>query len=183
MKIETIGVWGFEGAIRGMRNAKKSHARMDSEFHPDIIIGDNDAYLMRRLIKGGPEHAKFARYIHVQADWEFPRYFWSEADTYKFMEKNSESTMHTLLKDEADFGISQFEYDPKDLDEMVTTINRLNELKKQYKTTESEKAKIELLIRAKKLLAGKVFCRSGRLILTIRSCGTCTSSEYWCRTD
>lgn len=152
MRIETIGVWGFEGAIVGMRQAMKSHARMDSQFLPNIIIGENDEYLMKRLIKGGPEHAKFARFIHVQANWQFPRYFWSEADTYKFMEKNSESTMHTLLKGDEDFSLDQFEFDDDDLQEIVTVIEKLDSIKAAYQKSTSESEKNALLARAKKLL-------------------------------
>lgn len=155
MNIKTIGIWGIEGAIRGMRNPMNSHDRSDSfivPFESNLSLGNNDLYLMKRLIKGGPEHAKFTRFIHVQADWTFPRYFWSEADTYKFVEKNSESTMHTLLRGEEDFSLDQFEYDDEDLDEMVAIVKKLNVIKKQYRKEDSEPKKNALLTRAKKLL-------------------------------
>lgn len=41
---------------------------------------------------------KFLRFIHVDFDWELPRYMWQEVDTYHFMERNSQSTMHRILE-------------------------------------------------------------------------------------
>ena len=69
MKIDNREVWGFRGAIRGARNPMNSWDRMDSTFDHDIIIGPNDLKLCQSLVKAGPEHAKFMRMIHVQADF------------------------------------------------------------------------------------------------------------------
>ena len=56
--------------------------------------------LMQKLIKGGSEHRKFMRQIHVSVDITAPRYWWSEFDTYSVgVSKNSESTMHTIKKE------------------------------------------------------------------------------------
>lgn len=41
---------------------------------------------------------KFLRFIHVDWDWELPRYMWQEVDTYHFLERNSQSTMHRITK-------------------------------------------------------------------------------------
>ena len=41
---------------------------------------------------------KFLRFIHVDFDWELPRYMWTEVDTYHFLERNSQSTMHRILE-------------------------------------------------------------------------------------
>ena len=52
IKVEQIDVWGFEHAIRGMRNPKNSWNKSDSVFYRrnEIInIGENDLDLMRRL--------------------------------------------------------------------------------------------------------------------------------------
>ena len=54
IKIENLEVWGFRGAIRGMRNPMDSWDRMDTAFadNGDVIkIGSNDASLMLRLKK------------------------------------------------------------------------------------------------------------------------------------
>ena len=113
--IEISNVWtgGFEGAIRGMRNPFMSHDKSDScieggyEMYygekggTTFIIGENDMALCKKLIKGGPEHRKFLRMIHVQFDIRMPRYFATQLDTYKVgTVKNSSSTMHLITKRE-----------------------------------------------------------------------------------
>ena len=104
--VETLEVAGFYPAIIGMRNPFNSHSKMDSySVEPDLfgetfVLGENDKQLAKKLIKGGSEHRKFLRQIKVFANVTMPRYVWQELDTYKFGTKNSESTMHTLFKDE-----------------------------------------------------------------------------------
>ena len=76
MKFENTRVWGFEHALRGMRNPKESWAKSDSTFiNNDIIIGPNDMKLAQTLIKGGPEHRKFLRQIFVSVDITAPLYW------------------------------------------------------------------------------------------------------------
>lgn len=100
MRFEKTDVWGFEHAIRGMRNPMNSWSKSDtvfSEDYRDFIIGENDLDLMQRLIKGGSEHRKFLRQIFVSVDITAPLYWWKEADTYKIgTTANSTSTMHKL---------------------------------------------------------------------------------------
>ena len=81
MKFENTDVWGFEHAIRGMRNPKNSWDRSDSYRAVDgldleyYVIGPNDMKLMQALIKGGPEHRKFMRQIFVSVDITAPFYW------------------------------------------------------------------------------------------------------------
>ena len=64
--------------------------------------------LCKKLIKGGPEHRKFLRMIHVQFDIKMPRYFATELDTYKVGTiKNSSSTIHLITK--RDLTLDDFE--------------------------------------------------------------------------
>lgn len=110
-KFKTLEVGGFSGAIHGMRNPLKSYEKSDSHYdsNEQFIIGSNDYDLAKRLWKAGTEHRKYLRQIFVIADIWLPRYIWSEFDTYKIgTAANSESTMHTLLKE--DFGYDQFEW-------------------------------------------------------------------------
>ena len=126
IEIKTIGIWGFEGAIRGMRMPYESFSSSDSGFAVDTVteedcifaemggckecgnfdfcrhyqIGENDMKLCKKLIKGGSEHRKFMRMIHVQAEVRAPRYWWAEMDKYKWVEANSSSTMHLITKRE-----------------------------------------------------------------------------------
>ena len=111
MKFESTEVWGFEHAIRGMRNPLESWNKSDS--HYDIeevmvdeevvlergkyIIGSNDLQLAQTLIRAGSEHRKFLRQIFVAVDITAPLYFFKELDTYKVgTVANSTSTMHKL---------------------------------------------------------------------------------------
>ena len=101
MKFEYTEVWGFEHAIRGMRNPLESWDKSDSLFKSSIqcfsVLGENDLNLMQRLIKAGPEHRKFMRQIFVSVDITAPLYWWKEFDTYKVgTVANSTSTMHKL---------------------------------------------------------------------------------------
>lgn len=117
IKIEKTDVYGWEAAIRGMRNPMNSWDKSDSVFFDDgeghicgigekhrgtgslelIDIGDNDHDLMMRLAKGGSVHAKYRRMIVVTCDITAPLYWWKEFDTYKVgTVANSCSTMHKI---------------------------------------------------------------------------------------
>lgn len=123
IKFENTEVWGFEHALRGMRNPKNSWDKSDSDFsdncyvpefkHPDGCsaceyflgfdkpckpkIGANDMKLAQSLICGGSEHRKFLRQIFVSVDITAPLYWWKEFDTYKVgTVANSTSTMHKM---------------------------------------------------------------------------------------
>lgn len=116
MKFENAEVWGFEHALRGMRNPKNSWDRNDSHFdcnetfcidcangdknpcgHHALYIGENDLKLAQKLIRAGSEHRKFMRQIFVSVDITAPLYWWKEFDTYKVgTVANSTSTMHKL---------------------------------------------------------------------------------------
>ena len=111
MKFENTQVWGFEHALRGMRNAKNSWNKADSHWEDSkYIIGPNDMDLIKKLIKGGPEHRKFLRQIFVSVDITAPLYWYKEFDTYKVgTVANSTSTMHTIEK--APITINNFEID------------------------------------------------------------------------
>lgn len=120
IKVENIEVWGWESAIRGMRNPMNSWEKSDTLYcdrvdcNPDrtcpyygengchgsdggIVLGKNDLDLMRRLFKAGNEHRKYLRMIHVTMDIVAPLYWWKEFDTYKVgTTANSCSTMHKI---------------------------------------------------------------------------------------
>ena len=100
MKFEDTEVWGFEHAIRGMRNPLESWKKSDSFIkspHNYYVIGPNDMKLMKTLIKAGPEHRKFLRQIFISVDITAPLYWWKEFDTYKVgTVTDSCSTMHKL---------------------------------------------------------------------------------------
>jgi len=100
MRIDKTEVFGFQAAIRGMRNPLNSWDKSDSGMdylNNRFFLGNNDLKLAQKLINAGPEHSKFLRFITAYMDIEAPLYFWKEFDTYKYVEKNSCSTMHKIL--------------------------------------------------------------------------------------
>jgi len=141
--ITTEEVAGFYPALYGMRNPYNSWDKMDSwSSEPDLfgetfVIGENDMKLAKKLIAGGSEHRKFLRQIQVWANVRMPRYWWSEADTYKFGTKNSCSTMHKLHDKEFtidDFYLGDFSNGVyKEMFE--STCEVLNKFRDMYKET------------------------------------------------
>lgn len=130
IKIEETETYGWEAAIRGMRNPKNSWDKSDSAFGRNLAIpyaqnnssiwfnkygvemyiGDNDLDLMHRLCNAGTDHRKFMRMIVVYCDITAPLYWWKEFDTYKVgTVANSCSTMHKIHAKE--FTIDDFSHE------------------------------------------------------------------------
>lgn len=135
IRIENTGVYGFEAAIRGMRNPMNSWDKSDS--YPAVDcgkcgkieregccqaegrdctgfycyeIGKNDLKLMKTLVAAGPDHGKFLRMITVTADITAPLYWYKEYDTYKVgTVANSCSTMHKIAAKE--FTLNDFSHE------------------------------------------------------------------------
>lgn len=133
IRVYNIHVFGWESAIRGMRNPMNSWDNSDSIFSTDgemKELGPRDRKLMENLVKGGPTHAKFRRMINVQMDINAPLYWWKEFDTYKVgTVANSCSTMHTIHKRDLDISDFSFEYldatlGVKALKETIEAINQ-----------------------------------------------------------
>jgi hypothetical protein len=137
IKIENVDVFGWEAAIRGMRNPKNSWEKSDSNFsckecdgcvwepdtnvedderqrlswcsHSPCRIGENDLKLMKTLAKAGSDHGKFLRMINVTVDITAMQPWWMEFDTYKVgTVRNSCSKMHKIHVKE--FTIDDFEH-------------------------------------------------------------------------
>lgn len=113
IKIDHTETFGWEAAIRGMRNPMNSWDKSDSYegclsedmfemFKEDgdipenavyqkdfvkngcaFVIGENDLTLMRKLANAGTDHRKFMRMIGISVDITAPLYWWKEFDTYK----------------------------------------------------------------------------------------------------
>ena len=114
--VDNIDVWGFDHAIRGMRNPLNSWNKSDSTIDMiqgckvDYHIGKNDLDLMKRLYKAGTEHRKYLRQIFVSMDITAPDYFFKEFSTYKIgVVENSTSTMHRIHSKE--FELNDFSHE------------------------------------------------------------------------
>ena len=106
LTIENAETFGWEAAIRGMRNPKNSWSKSDSRWSspdengtgaPRFIVGENDLKLASALANSGADDGKFLRMIHVQLDVTAPLYWHKEADQYKVgTVTDSCSTMHKI---------------------------------------------------------------------------------------
>lgn len=114
LTIDKTETYGWEAAIRGMRNPMNSWDKSDSEhicescedpwggtgyiFDTNMVnIGPSDLDLMKRLRNAGIDHRKYLRMITVYCDIIAPLYWWKEFDTYKVgTVANSCSTMHKI---------------------------------------------------------------------------------------
>lgn len=137
IKLENIDTYGWESAIRGMRNPMNSWDKSDSVILPTekiIEVGPNDLALMKKLAAAGTDHRKFMRMINVTMDITAPLYWWKEFDTYKVgTVRNSCSTMHKIHAKE--FTLDDFSHEhlgPDSLAVLQFTINHLNICRKCY---------------------------------------------------
>lgn len=136
LKIENTETYGWEAAIRGMRNPKNSWDKSDSEwkyyggdcYNGVFVIGKNDLDLMMRLRNAGTDHRKYLRMITVYCDITAPLYWWKEYDTYKVgTVANSCSTMHKIHAKE--FTLNDFSHEHLNshaIEVLKKTIDELN---------------------------------------------------------
>ena len=165
LKIENVDIFGWDAAIRGLRNPMNSWDKSDMawvndgqewESVPAIdfdfetgtkrIIGENNLKLMKKLSKAGSDHAKFLRMINVTVDITAPLYWWKEHDTYKVgTVANSCSTMHKIYAKEFTFEDFSMEHignvpncDPMYYAAMDYVIMALNEARHCYLDTKDK---------------------------------------------
>lgn len=143
LTIDKTETYGWEAAIRGMRNPMNSWDKSDSEHICEscedpwggtgyifdtnrVNIGPNDLDLMKRLRNAGKDHRKYLRMITVYCDITAPLYWWKEFDTYKVgTVANSCSTMHKIQAKE--FTIDDFSHEHLISDCLLEhVINELN---------------------------------------------------------
>ena len=150
IKITNAEVFGWDAAIRGMRNPMNSWDKSDSKhWHETIVgheverrvVGNADLTLMKKLVKAGSDHAKFMRMINVTMDVTAPLYWWSEYDTYKVgTVANSCSTMHTIANREFTLGDFSTEHlDDVSLDTFNYIIAQLEYDRRLYIKTKDKK--------------------------------------------
>ena len=155
IKVEYIDVYGFEHAVRAMRNPMNSWDKSDSEWgaanrcSARFDVGPDDLALMHKLFKAGTEHRTYARMIYVWMDITAPLYWWKEMDRYGVGKSQvSTSTMHKIHAKE--FTLDDFSHEhlvigdlDYDADHMIadglhslqSTINTLNKFRLAYLET------------------------------------------------
>lgn len=158
IEFENVEVFGWEAAIRGMRNPLNSWDKSDSGYVTEYDeggfdaefykIGDNDLDLMKKLIAAGSDHSKFMRMINVTLDITAPLYWWKEFDTYKVgTVRNSCSTMHKIHEKEFtldDFSIDNFYYEDDNVvmylsDMFISVVADCEMLRKKFVETGNKK--------------------------------------------
>lgn len=151
MRFENTQVWGFEHAVRGMRNPLNSWARSDSKTeNGEFVFGENDLDLAKRLIAGGTEHRKFLRQVAISVDITAPLYWWKEFDTYKVgTTANSTSTMHKLATTPITldcFETDDFDGEVEGVNDFVTEmILKLEALRVKFNETKDKRVWKELV--------------------------------------
>lgn len=150
IKIEKTEVFGWDAAIRGMRNPMNSWEKSDSYWglledespinpsdEPYFFVGENDLKLMKSLSKAGDDHGKFLRMINVTLDITAPLYWWKEHDQYKVgTTTNSCSTMHKIH--EKEFTLDDFSHEHLDawsIDTLNNIIRTLNFHRQKFMDT------------------------------------------------
>lgn len=122
LKIENTEVYGWETAIKYMRNLKDNCGESDSGYcletlachscrwnrktevdckanidKHSFVVGKNDLKLMKTIAQGGTDHGDFLEMINATIDITAPLYWWNEFNTYKVDTlPNSCSIMHKI---------------------------------------------------------------------------------------
>lgn len=148
LKIENAETFGWEAAIRGMRNPKNSWSKSDSRWYlpdesrtdkPIYIIGENDLKLASALAKSGADDGKFLRMIHVQLDVTAPLYWHKEADQYKVgTVTDSCSTMHKIHAKEFTLDDFSHEHLYSPLHDLKPTVDLLNVYRERFLETKDK---------------------------------------------
>ena len=163
IKIENMEIYGWEAAVRGMRNPMNSWHLSDSDFesvqttfYEDssflLDIGEKDLKLMKVLAKSGDDDGKYLRMINVTMDITAPLYWWKEYDTYKVgTVANSCSTMHKIHSKE--FTLDDFSHEHLSddaLDLLETVVDYLNQARDVYLNYDEYRGRITPEISSKK---------------------------------
>ena len=148
LKIENAETFGWEAAIRGMRNPKNSWSKSDSRWSfpcengtdaPRFIVGENDLRLASALANSGSDDGKFLRMIHVQLDVTAPLYWHKEADQYKVgTVTDSCSTMHKIHAKEFTLDDFSHEHLYSPLHDLKPTVDLLNVYRERFLDTKDK---------------------------------------------
>ena len=148
LTIENAETFGWEAAIRGMRNPKNSWSKSDSRWSspyengtdaPQFIVGENDWKLASALANSGTDDGKFLRMIHVQLDVTAPLYWFKEADQYKVgTVTDSCSTMHKIHSKEFTLDDFSHEHLYSPLHDLKPTVDLLNVYRERFLDTKDK---------------------------------------------
>lgn len=89
----------FEISVEVIEEAGYKSALFGVSLNKDQKV-ENMVRVCERLAPHDGGHNKFLEHIYVWLNVRAPRYIWQEMDTIRLSSKNSQSTMHTILKNE-----------------------------------------------------------------------------------
>lgn len=115
MKVHKISEYGYEEAALGFSLSYNTSIERAKEILP-------------KYAHGIPGESKFLESMVIYMDVQAPRFFWQEGDTYRIATKQSESTMHTIMK--RNLTMDDFERKIPDF-----YLDYLNELIRQYRAS------------------------------------------------
>lgn len=141
MEFKNIEVSHLQHALRGMRNAMSGWDKSDTrECGGEIVIGESDRDLARRLIKAGQPHRKFMRQISVIVDiCKMPSYMMHEFATYKVgTTADSSSTMHRIASRDLTFDDFEAPETITEREHLTATIISLNKSRAEYWAAKEE---------------------------------------------
>lgn len=150
-------VYGFMPAVIGMRlpmskNYHDALFKIDSKVNDDgnFVFGKDDLRIAKNLIKADDNkgvcqpNSKFLEMIEIWVSIEAPLCFWKEFDTYRFMVKNSTSTMHRIQS----YPIDDTCFERNPLTGEISKLIHLDELEEtriKYNETRDKKLWYELI--------------------------------------
>ncbi len=113
MNITVVNESGLEAALQGLSFNKK--CSLDAMYNAALKLASHD---------GG--HNKFLESIILWVEVQAPRFWWQEGDTYRISTKQSESTMHTLVKELQSIDESEIrKYIAANFDDGVASVDTL----------------------------------------------------------
>jgi hypothetical protein len=113
LKVKVLGEYGYQFARLGFSLSYGTTTERAEKILPAFAFGR-------------PGESKFLESIYLWVDVLAPRFWWIEADTYRLTTKQSESTMHTGMKQ--DIVVENFEYPIP-----LLYIDYMNEIRKKFK--------------------------------------------------
>jgi hypothetical protein len=122
MYVKLLQESGYEWSALGFSLSYNSTLERSKEILPKYAFGK-------------PGESKFLESFYMWWDVTAPRFFWQEADTYRLSTKQSQSTIHTLMK--KDIVVEDFEY-PIPLD----YIDFMNDIVRKYKAEKGPEKKL-----------------------------------------
>jgi hypothetical protein len=100
MRVNILSEFGETSALYGLGLSYGLTSNISFyEFSEDMVLYNKVRNVALKLYKKEDGHNKFLESIGIFLDITAPRFFWSEFDTYRIgTTKQSESTMHTIFK-------------------------------------------------------------------------------------